>query len=302
MLSVPLAVPLDSLNWYDAPVAGSLGILPVSSGDGSLTLLNCYPTSLAFAGESLALTGTWQPVRSKLDYWNRALEATYEDIAFTEHTLLYDRSSSIVQRQREKASALQTVIDQLSDLRSLPGAQGNQDILRQAELNLLEFADAFTLHHEFGHYYFTAIEAKVWEPKKREIRLRRDHLTWGRMLRCYFRPVVRDIRRLFRTLVRTLLMHKNDPSEVMNCWCKEIVSHQSIFPFTKKRSYMDKFEILARIELIIANPGTQNEEKIVLKQGCDLIKKAITREQITQAIEFLAAIAGLIGLAIILLA
>jgi hypothetical protein len=53
---------------------------------------------------------------------------------------------------------------------------------------------------------------------------------------------------------------------------------------------MDKQEIIARIELIIANPATREEDKVVLKQGCDLIRKAITQEQIIQAIEFLAAI------------
>jgi len=63
---------------------------------------------------------------------------------------------------------------------------------------------------------------------------------------------------------------------------------------------MDKQDLLARIELIIANPATPNEDKIALKQGCDLIKKAITREQIKNAIEFLAAIAGIAALAIAL--
>lgn len=63
---------------------------------------------------------------------------------------------------------------------------------------------------------------------------------------------------------------------------------------------MDKKEILARIELIIANPAIPNEDKIALKQGCDLVKNAITREQIKHAIEFLAAIAGIAALAITL--
>lgn len=56
---------------------------------------------------------------------------------------------------------------------------------------------------------------------------------------------------------------------------------------------MDKEEILARIELIIDSSATKDEDKIALKQGCDLIKKAITREQIIQAIEFLAACIGI---------
>ena len=63
---------------------------------------------------------------------------------------------------------------------------------------------------------------------------------------------------------------------------------------------MDKQEILIRIELIIDNPITREEDKIVLKQGCDLIKKAITREQIKQAIEFLAAILGIAAFALTL--
>jgi hypothetical protein len=59
---------------------------------------------------------------------------------------------------------------------------------------------------------------------------------------------------------------------------------------------MDKQEILARIELIIASLAIPNEDKIALKQGCDLIRKAITREEIIQAIIFVSAIAGIAAL------
>lgn len=63
---------------------------------------------------------------------------------------------------------------------------------------------------------------------------------------------------------------------------------------------MDKQEILARIELIIDNPAISDEDKIALKQGCELTKKAITQEQIIQAIEFLAAILGIAAFALAL--
>jgi hypothetical protein len=56
---------------------------------------------------------------------------------------------------------------------------------------------------------------------------------------------------------------------------------------------MDKLEIIARIELMIDDPATKNEDKITLKQGCELIKQARTREQIVYAIEFLAAIVAI---------
>ena len=56
---------------------------------------------------------------------------------------------------------------------------------------------------------------------------------------------------------------------------------------------MDNKEILARIELIIDHPTTREEDKVALKLGCDLIKNAITQEQIIHAIEFLAAILGI---------
>jgi hypothetical protein len=56
---------------------------------------------------------------------------------------------------------------------------------------------------------------------------------------------------------------------------------------------MDKQEILARIELIITHPTTSEEDKVTLKLGCELLRQAITREQIIKAIEFLAAIIGI---------
>jgi TusA-related sulfurtransferase len=63
---------------------------------------------------------------------------------------------------------------------------------------------------------------------------------------------------------------------------------------------MDKQEIIARIEVIIDDPATKNDDKIALKQGCELIRQASTREQIAHAIEFLAAILAIAAVAHIL--
>ena len=47
---------------------------------------------------------------------------------------------------------------------------------------------------------------------------------------------------------------------------------------------MDKQEILARIELIITHPTTSEEDKVTLKLGCELLRQAITREQIIKGL------------------
>lgn len=86
----------------------------------------------------------------------------------------------------------------------------------------------------------------------------------------------------------------------MKFWAKLSHAFARSFNHFKIGPLMDKQEILARIELIIDNPAIRDEEKVVLKQGCDLIRNAITREQIIHAIELLAAIAGIAALAITL--
>jgi transcriptional regulator with XRE-family HTH domain len=52
-------------------------------------------------------------------------------------------------------------------------------------------------------------------------------------------------------------------------------------------------DLLARIEVIIDDPATTPENKIALKEGCRLIKNAITIDDVVKAIEFVAAVAGI---------
>jgi hypothetical protein len=148
----------------------------------------------------------------KVKYYNRALEATYQDIAYTQDTMLYDHSSSIVRRQLEKASALKTVVDYISSLQVAPNSAELLQNLLLAEHQLHDFADVFTLQHELGHLWYNSALTHDFTEKKKSTRIRRELLLRGRMLRRFFRRVVRDIRRFFRTLVRAIFKHMNDQS------------------------------------------------------------------------------------------
>lgn len=197
----------------DRALALSLGIPEMSTGGENI----CYIDPTADLNDQYfgyyVSTRAWNPIERKFDYWNRVLEATYADITYTERTLLYSQSSAVVMRQREKVLALKSVIDRLSELRCTPITQEVLDNLYLAELGLNQYADAFALEHEFGHFLFEAIDCCDWNYKKQHFRIRRDQLMRGRMLRRYFRRVLRDIRRLFRSLVRALFMHMNDQSK-----------------------------------------------------------------------------------------
>lgn len=56
---------------------------------------------------------------------------------------------------------------------------------------------------------------------------------------------------------------------------------------------MDKNEIISRIEVIIDYPTTCKEDKVALKEACNKLSTAISREDIIKAIELLAAILGI---------
>jgi len=187
--------------------------IPHISANGKVYFTDPNPELYGPAPKLHALTRMWQLIDRKLDYWSRALQATYLDIAYTEGTLLYDRSSAVIQRQLAKATALQSIVDQLSDLPFTALTEGALEKVYLAERGFYQYTDAFTLYHEFAHYYFEGTDAVDAEFKKREIRIRRHQLMVGRIQSRYFKPIFRDIRRLFRSLVRNLFIHINDQSE-----------------------------------------------------------------------------------------
>jgi hypothetical protein len=171
------------------------------------------PTPATMELGGLVLGTSWSPptVWRKLTYYKKFLEATYRDIAFAEDVMLYDSSSSVVRRQQEKASAITSIIDQLSVLQPSDRASLWRDTL-DAERRLLEFGDAFSLYHELAHTFYSEVEEHQVTAWKEKVRLSRDLLLRGRMLRRFFRRIRRDIRRFFRTLIRMLFMHQNDQS------------------------------------------------------------------------------------------
>jgi hypothetical protein len=191
----------------------------------------------------LVLGTSWSPptVWRKLTYYKKILEETYRDIAFAEDVMLYDSSSFIVRRQKEKVSAINSVIDQLSFLPAFDRTSlwcGTLD----AERRLVEFADVFTLYHELAHpLYGPAPEPQV-AARKEKVRICRDLLLRGRMLRRYFRRVRRDARRFFRTLIQTLFMHQNDQSEndeflVLDVFCQQPIYSRKNWSHGQTRNY-----------------------------------------------------------------
>lgn len=202
--------PRPGFDPYGVVLASSLGD-PAESGEKFVFIDPSVEWKEVIAN-FYSHSANWEPIEQKLDYWTRALAATHADIAFTEEHLLFDRSSAVVQRQLEKAAAQQSLVEQLSDLRFTVVTEGALETIYLAECKTYQYADAFTLHHEFGHFPLEGDGMANWEAKKKEIRIRRDQLMWGRVLRRYFRSVLRDIRRHFRTIVRTLFMHMNDQS------------------------------------------------------------------------------------------
>jgi hypothetical protein len=164
------------------------------------------------APSSLFQVISWQPIDRKINFYKQVLEATYSDIFYTENTLLYNRATSIVQRQLEKAFAINAIVDQLSSLRSTPASAEYFQHAILAEQRLDEFSDVFTLQHELRHLLYSSMPSVDFSAKKKANHQRRDLLMRGRMQRRFFRRVVRDIRRFFRTLVRTLFKQMNDQS------------------------------------------------------------------------------------------
>jgi hypothetical protein len=154
-------------------------------------------------------------IRQKFDFYSRALEATYRDIEYTEYALLYDRSSSVVQRQLDKADALRSIVGYLTEMPFAPTKSVFSETLALAERRLTDFSDVFSLEHEVAHLLFPIIgwDSEVLPEIKRTVLIRRDILSRGLVLRRFFRRITRDIRRQFRLLVRTLYMHMNDQSE-----------------------------------------------------------------------------------------
>ena len=169
----------------------------------------------------------------EIDHFKSVLDATYRDIAYAENTLLYERSSNIVQRQLEKASAISSVLHRFMVL-----VEGPSDALYLKELadHLLDkFSDVIPLTDDLSAGLHPSIQTYDLKVRKEKIRIYRDLLSRGRMLRLFFRRKVRDIRRIFRTLVRTLFKHMNDQSGTDEFWVKSITAHPFFSSLTRFR-------------------------------------------------------------------
>lgn len=177
-------------------------------------------------------------IERKVRFYTVALAATHQDIVYTENTLFYDRSSDIVQRQMEKAATLRSIIDQLSALQKEPYIFELPQSILDAEQKLKSFNDVFSLHHEFAHLFSESF-VQIYNPEAKEasILVTLGFLMWGRMLRYFFRRVVRDIRQFFRSIVGILFMHMNDQTGDDEFLVRSAFRRPSIHSFKNWSSY-----------------------------------------------------------------
>lgn len=115
----------------------------------------------------------------------------------------------------------------------------------------------------------------------------------GRIVRFVSRRPIRDKRRFFRNLVRTLFKQMDDQSghdEFLTIW--QLIAVRN-FSLTKFGQYMNLKDIIRQLEQISQAPDTTEEKKVALEEACRLLRQQPTIESATRAIQLLAGLAGI---------
>jgi len=148
----------------------------------------------------------------KLNFYHDVHQAIEEEIGLLKYDYLYDESTEIVRSHQEKLAVVESVIKQLQQLQQDPCDLTYLRIYAAAELRASTISDLYELRLQS-----TMRLLRVWkfEQKIQSMLLFRPiyaFLRLGQILRSFFKRRLVDIRRRFRTLVRTLFKQMDDQS------------------------------------------------------------------------------------------
>jgi hypothetical protein len=172
-----------------------------------------YPSSMVLGGHCLDIPFQQRlQLANKLDFYRDVRQAIIEDIGSLKYDYLYDEYTSVVQSLENQLAIVNQVTDQLELLQIYPGDLSYHTSYTQAELRASEFVDIYAVRLRR-----TLIYLKAWHSKQdiKSLPLPSPiyaFLRRGLIRRFVFKGCLRDIRRHFRTLVRTLFKQLDDQS------------------------------------------------------------------------------------------
>ena len=155
---------------------------------------------------------SWYTAYQKLDYFTQLEDALQLDISDARDVYAYSRCSELIRGQSQKAAIVGTIVEHL---RRLPW-DGDYSIASEAilmaELELRSFDHVFSANYERVVRHFEGALLEVPPVRETLFRIRRDQHMRGRMQRFVFLRLTRDIRKIYRTIVRSLFKQMDDQS------------------------------------------------------------------------------------------
>jgi len=148
----------------------------------------------------------------KLNFYQDVGQAIEEEIGVLKYDFLYDESTEIVRSQEEKLAVVEQVIKRLQLLQEDPLDPSYLASYTAAEIRASVYTDLYELRLRRTLGYLKAWNTEQYTQSALILRPIYAFLRQGQILRSLFKRRLVDIRRHFRTLVRTLFKQMDDQS------------------------------------------------------------------------------------------